>query len=423
MTSPDRTEQTARWLAEHFYVAAVDHDEEWDDLPEWQRTAYRKHAADLIALLTPSPDGGETFQDRVRPWMLTCFNAQIAGDRLERADRFIEEALELVQSGGYDKERAHALVEYVYGRPQGDINQEVGGVMVTLAAYCLAFGVNMHTEAERELARINQPEIITKIRAKQASKPKGSALPIALQSPPASSRNEGIEEAALLDEASRLLRIAFVALYRLRLIDRGHDLSLSHELREFAHDFSEDDTSGKHGQFKSGNGAYKKWREAVRAITSQPSSPAVSEDAKELAGETSRPDARASEAKADSTSSRTATCASGAVPPYLAASGNVRPSNTPSVSKDVIAKITDPIEKIVAEGLVTSGLHFTSEKSGEHRLDFGVGNGVFIEVKQFYTARADLALQKNENIIIVQGRRAAEWLRKALATAIRNMEE
>lgn len=120
----------------------------------------------------------ETFQSRVQPWMMECFGAEIAADLLERNDRFIEEALEFVQAGDYPKERAHALVEYVYGRPQGEINQEVGGVMVTLAAACLARGIDMHAEAERELARILQPEIVLKIRAKQAAKPKGSALPI-----------------------------------------------------------------------------------------------------------------------------------------------------------------------------------------------------------------------------------------------------
>lgn len=77
-------------------------------------------------------------------------------------------------------------------------------------------------------------------------------------------------EQALLDEAWRLLRIAFVALYRLRLIDRGHDCSLPHELREFALAFSEDDTSGKHGQFRSGSGAYRKWREEIRAPAAAP---------------------------------------------------------------------------------------------------------------------------------------------------------
>ena len=101
---------------------------------------------------------------------------RIAADRLERSDRFIEEALELVQASGYSRERAHQLVEYVFGRDQGDINQEVGGVMVTLAAHCLAHDVDMHAAAERELARVWTK--VETIRAKQASKPKGSALPI-----------------------------------------------------------------------------------------------------------------------------------------------------------------------------------------------------------------------------------------------------
>lgn len=121
-----------------------------------------------------------TFQARVQPWMMACFGEEISADRLERSDRFIEEALELVQAGDYPAERAHALIEYVYGRPQGDINQEVGGVMVTLAAHCLAHGVDMHAAGETELARIWTK--VEQIRAKQAAKPKGSALPIAMSS-------------------------------------------------------------------------------------------------------------------------------------------------------------------------------------------------------------------------------------------------
>lgn len=116
------------------------------------------------------------FQDRVQPWMMACFGPEIAADKLERNDRFIEEALELTQASGYTKERAHALVDYVFDRPQGDINQEVGGVMVTLAAHCLAHGVDMHAAAETELERIWTK--VEQIRAKQAAKPKGSALPI-----------------------------------------------------------------------------------------------------------------------------------------------------------------------------------------------------------------------------------------------------
>lgn len=78
------------------------------------------------------------------------------------------------------------------------------------------------------------------------------------------------------------------------------------------------------------------------------------------------------------------------------------------VAEDVVERITDPIERIIADALLGANVPFTSEKSGTHRLDFGLGDGVFVEVKQFYTARADSALQKNENVILIQGRRAAE---------------
>ncbi len=117
----------------------------------------------------------ETFQQRVKPWMDACFGPEISADRIERNHRFIEEALELVQANGCTQSEAHQLVDYVYGRDQGEINQEVGGVMVTLAALCLASGYDMHSAGETELARVWQK--IDKIRAKQAAKPKHSPLP------------------------------------------------------------------------------------------------------------------------------------------------------------------------------------------------------------------------------------------------------
>jgi hypothetical protein len=138
-------------------------------------------AADTIAALRAAPVAmreSAAFQDRVQPWMLACFGAEISGDRLERGDRLLEEVLELLQSGDYPPERVAALVSYVWNRPKGEPAQEVGGVMVTLAAYCLAHGLDMHDAAETELARIWTK--VEKIRAKQAAKPTGSALPVAL---------------------------------------------------------------------------------------------------------------------------------------------------------------------------------------------------------------------------------------------------
>lgn len=116
------------------------------------------------------------YQERVNDWMQACFGPNIAADQLERADRFIEEALELAQTmPGFSAERAHALVDYVFGRPVGERNQEVGGVAVTLAALCNAAEIHLAIEAERELTRVWTK--VDAIRAKQAAKPTGSALP------------------------------------------------------------------------------------------------------------------------------------------------------------------------------------------------------------------------------------------------------
>lgn len=123
----------------------------------------------------PQPNVVGSFQDRVQPWMMECFGEMIAGDRQERNHRFLEEALELVQSTGCTADEAHQLVDYVYGREIGDPHQEVGGVMVTLAALCLANALNMHDAAETELARIWTK--VEAIRAKHAAKPKHSPLP------------------------------------------------------------------------------------------------------------------------------------------------------------------------------------------------------------------------------------------------------
>ena len=115
------------------------------------------------------------FQSRVAPWMLECFGADIAADAQERNHRFLEEALELVQACGCTRTEAYQLVDYVFGRPIGESEQETGGVMLTLAALCLAHKLDMHAAAETELARVWQN--IAKIRAKQAAKPKHSPLP------------------------------------------------------------------------------------------------------------------------------------------------------------------------------------------------------------------------------------------------------
>lgn len=115
------------------------------------------------------------FQRQVRDWLEVCFGSRIAKDKVERNHRFLEEALELVQSAGCTAEEAHQLVDYVFGRPVGEIKQEVGGVMNTLAALCLAHGLDMEECGNVELARCWSK--VDQIREKQKNKPKHSPLP------------------------------------------------------------------------------------------------------------------------------------------------------------------------------------------------------------------------------------------------------
>lgn len=111
---------------------------------------------------------GHGFQVDVREWVERCFGREIADDRLERCHRFIEEALELAQAAGMPRKHAHQLVEYVYGRPEGELRQELGGVMVTLAAWASAFNLCMRTAGSDELQRVWGK--IDEIRRKQAAK-------------------------------------------------------------------------------------------------------------------------------------------------------------------------------------------------------------------------------------------------------------
>lgn len=110
------------------------------------------------------------FQDRVVKWIKACFGSEIADDKPERALRFLEESLELVQTQGIGADKVLQVVEHVYSRPVGQQTQEVGGVMVTLAALCAANGMDMGQCAETEISRVEGK--VEVIRAKHNSKPK-----------------------------------------------------------------------------------------------------------------------------------------------------------------------------------------------------------------------------------------------------------
>lgn len=114
------------------------------------------------------------FQMNVWDWFKKCFPDPKYKNPRERTFRFVEEAIELAQACGASREEVSRIADYVYGRPVGEIRQEVGGVMVTLSTLCSVHKICLSDAAEKELARIDTPEVIFKIREKQATKVQGN---------------------------------------------------------------------------------------------------------------------------------------------------------------------------------------------------------------------------------------------------------
>lgn len=117
---------------------------------------------------------GVPYQERVVTWFEYTFGPAFS-DIMERLYRYGEESIELLQAGGVTEDDVIELVRYVYGRPIGEIKQEIGGVITTLMIYCHVMGINFDDAAETELDNIYGR--IDRIRYKQQTKPHASPLP------------------------------------------------------------------------------------------------------------------------------------------------------------------------------------------------------------------------------------------------------
>lgn len=75
-------------------------------------------------------------------------------NKRERARRFIEEALELVQAAGLPLSSVADIAHHVYEKPPGEPAQEAGGVGVTLLMLCQVLGISADFAERKELARV-----------------------------------------------------------------------------------------------------------------------------------------------------------------------------------------------------------------------------------------------------------------------------
>ncbi len=128
-----------------------------------------RHLSRFLGLSAIEDAIRSTFQERVQDWLIRCLGTDAALDPMQRNQRFLEEALELVQARGCTESEALQLVRYVYARPSGEVAQEIGGVMLSLAGLCAASSHNMTECGERELARVCGR--MDEVRAKHELKP------------------------------------------------------------------------------------------------------------------------------------------------------------------------------------------------------------------------------------------------------------
>ncbi len=109
-------------------------------------------------------------QARVAAWILETFGPDFLRNGHERSLRAVEEVVELAQAAGVTAEIVHKIVDYVFSRPAGTVEQEIAGSMVTIYGAATALGVNAQKEFEKELARINTPEVRERCQKRQAEK-------------------------------------------------------------------------------------------------------------------------------------------------------------------------------------------------------------------------------------------------------------
>ena len=121
--------------------------------------------------------GKPGFQRECHEWAFDAVGEAAATNIKERATRFLEEALELAQACGLTEANVNELAGYTFNRASGVIEDEIGGVMITLGALSEIVNVDMLDQGFRELRRVNRPEMIEKVSRKWATKPHFSVLP------------------------------------------------------------------------------------------------------------------------------------------------------------------------------------------------------------------------------------------------------
>jgi hypothetical protein len=95
-------------------------------------------------------------QEMVAAWCAAAFGKGHASSLPQRGVRLLEEAIEAYQAVGGTADMAHRLVDFIFARPRGRLDQELGGVGVTLLALANAAALSADACESAEVLRILQ---------------------------------------------------------------------------------------------------------------------------------------------------------------------------------------------------------------------------------------------------------------------------
>ena len=174
----------AVWDATHF---ATPLDDEQLDAPtpdglKSLRQRIASEAADaanmamMVADVCGALPGFASYPARVAAACAVLFEGDPT-DVAERRDRFAEEANEVCQALGMTREAAHQLVDYTHDRPVGDPAQEIGAALTTLTSLANQAGHDLMACAEADLAKLERPDTVERIRTKRATRHGRGPLP------------------------------------------------------------------------------------------------------------------------------------------------------------------------------------------------------------------------------------------------------
>ncbi len=107
--------------------------------------------------------------NRVRTLYYSLFHVAHTSN-LARLVALSEEVIELGQVEGMTEEHWHGIIKQVYSKPVGKRSQELGGVLMCLAAYLVFSGQDGFSAFTKELIRCEDPVTQAKIREKAKQK-------------------------------------------------------------------------------------------------------------------------------------------------------------------------------------------------------------------------------------------------------------